>query len=58
MSKDLLKIVEATQLRSDPLPDFEAGDTVSVHLRVTEGGQGAHSGFSGCGHCNPWIWNE
>jgi len=37
MSKDLLKIVEATQLRSDPLPDFDAGDTVSVHIRVTEG---------------------
>jgi len=37
MSKDLLKIVEATQLRDEPLPEFEAGDTISVHLRVTEG---------------------
>ena len=37
MSKDLLKIVEATQLRDDPLPEFGAGDTISVHLRVTEG---------------------
>ncbi len=37
MSKDLLKIVEATQLRENPLPEFEAGDSVAVHLRVTEG---------------------
>ncbi len=39
MSKDLLKIVETTQLREDSFPDFEAGDTVAVHLRVTEGGK-------------------
>ncbi len=39
MSKDLLKIVEATQLREDAMPDFNAGDTVAVHLRVTEGGK-------------------
>ena len=37
MSKNLLDLVEATQLRDDPLPEFAAGDTISVHLRVTEG---------------------
>ena len=37
MSKDLLKIVEATQQRDKPLPDFEPGDTVAVHVRVVEG---------------------
>ena len=37
MSKDLMSIVEATQLREDELPDFEAGDTVAVHVRVVEG---------------------
>ncbi|MCY4158224.1 MAG: 50S ribosomal protein L19 [Bacteroidetes bacterium] len=37
MSQDLLKIVEATQFRDEPLPEFGAGDTISVHLRVTEG---------------------
>ena len=36
MATDLLNLVEATQLRED-LPDFEAGDTVNVHLRVVEG---------------------
>ncbi len=37
MSKDLLKIIEATQQRDTPLPDFEPGDTVAVHVRVIEG---------------------
>ena len=37
MSKDLLKIVESTQLRETSLPEFEPGDTVAVHLRVIEG---------------------
>lgn len=37
MAKNLLKIVEATQLRETPLPDFEPGDTIAVHLRVIEG---------------------
>ena len=37
MAKNLLKIVEATQLRETPLPDIEPGDTIAVHLRVIEG---------------------
>lgn len=37
MATDLMKLVEATQYREDALPDFEPGDTVSVHVRVIEG---------------------
>lgn len=33
---ELLKVIEATQFRDD-VPDFNAGDTVNVHLRVVEG---------------------
>lgn len=36
MSTDLMSVVEATQFR-DNVPDFDAGDTVNVHLRVVEG---------------------
>lgn len=36
MANDLMELIEATQLRDD-LPDFEPGDTVSVHVRVIEG---------------------
>lgn len=36
MATDLMSLVEATQLRDD-LPDFAAGDTVRVHVRVIEG---------------------
>jgi len=31
-----MEVVEATQLRDD-VPEFDAGDTVNVHLRVVEG---------------------
>ena len=47
MSKDLLKIVEATQLREDTLPSFEAGDLIAVHLRVTEGNKERIQVFQG-----------
>jgi large subunit ribosomal protein L19 len=33
---DLLRIAEAKGLRTD-IPDFQPGDTVSVHVRVREG---------------------
>lgn len=33
---DLINLIETTQLNDDR-PDFEAGDTVNVHLRVVEG---------------------
>lgn len=36
MATDLMSLVEATQLRDD-IPDFAAGDTVRVHVRVIEG---------------------
>lgn len=36
MSQELMKTIEATQKRDD-LPEFGPGDTVDVHLRVTEG---------------------
>ena len=37
MSKDLMKLVEGTQMREDELPAFDSGDTIAVHVRVTEG---------------------
>lgn len=37
MSTDIVKLVEATQFRENELPQFEPGDTVAVHARVTEG---------------------
>ncbi|MGB3544785.1 MAG: 50S ribosomal protein L19 [Rubrivirga sp.] len=36
MATDLMGLVEATQLRDDH-PDFSAGDSVRVHVRVIEG---------------------
>ena len=36
MATDLMNLVEATQLRDD-IPEFIAGDTVNVHVRVIEG---------------------
>ena len=35
---DLIRLAEASGLRTD-LPDFAPGDTVSVHVRVREGGK-------------------
>lgn len=37
MPKDLMRLVEATQFRDTELPEFAAGDTVAVHVRVVEG---------------------
>jgi large subunit ribosomal protein L19 len=36
MATDLMTLVEGTQLR-DEIPEFQAGDTVNVHVRVIEG---------------------
>jgi large subunit ribosomal protein L19 len=36
MATDLMTLVEGTQLRDD-IPDFQPGDTVTVHVRVIEG---------------------
>ena len=37
MPKNLMNLVEATQIRETELPSFEPGDTIAVHARVTEG---------------------
>jgi large subunit ribosomal protein L19 len=34
--QDLIKLVQAEYLRDD-IPDFKAGDTVNVHVRIIEG---------------------
>ena len=41
-----LQLLESTQLRDD-LPDFRAGDTVKVHVRVVEGGRERIQVFEG-----------
>jgi large subunit ribosomal protein L19 len=41
-----LKLVEATQMKTD-IPDFAAGDTVNVHVRVIEGDKERVQQFQG-----------
>lgn len=36
MATELMNLIEAAQKRDD-LPEFEAGDTINVHVRVVEG---------------------
>lgn len=36
MNMNLVNEITASQLRSD-LPDFKSGDTIKVHVRITEG---------------------
>ncbi len=36
MATDMMTLIEGTQLRDD-IPEFQPGDTVSVHVRVIEG---------------------
>jgi large subunit ribosomal protein L19 len=43
---DKIKLVEATQLRSD-IPAFAPGDTVNVHVRVIEGDKERIQQFQG-----------
>jgi large subunit ribosomal protein L19 len=43
---DKLKLVEATQLKSD-VPEFNPGDTVNVHVRVIEGDKERIQQFQG-----------
>ena len=47
MATDLMDVVEATQLRDDDVPEFDAGDTVNVHLRVVEGDKERIQQFEG-----------
>lgn len=43
---DLLHTVTASQLRTD-FPEFQAGDTISVHIRVVEGNKERTQRFTG-----------
>lgn len=43
---DKIKLVEATQLKSD-VPEFRAGDTVNVHVKVKEGDKERIQEFQG-----------
>lgn len=43
---DDLQVLENSQLRDD-VPDFRAGDTVKVHVRVVEGGRQRVQVFEG-----------
>jgi large subunit ribosomal protein L19 len=43
---DKMKLVEAAQLKTG-LPDFKAGDTINVHVRVVEGDKERIQQFQG-----------
>lgn len=43
---DKMKLVEATQLRSD-IPSFKPGDTINVHVKVVEGDKERVQQFQG-----------
>lgn len=47
MANNLMDVVEATQIRDDDVPEFDAGDTVNVHLRVVEGDKERIQQFEG-----------
>ena len=46
MATDYINLVEATQLKDD-VPEFAAGDTVNVHVRVVEGDKERIQQFQG-----------
>ncbi|MDE6477131.1 MAG: 50S ribosomal protein L19 [Mycoplasmoidaceae bacterium] len=45
-STQILKQLEKTQMRDD-LPEFRSGDTISVHVKVTEGNKTRVQRFDG-----------
>ncbi len=45
-SKKILNQLEKTQMRDD-LPEFRSGDTISVHVKVTEGNKTRVQRFDG-----------
>jgi len=47
MSADIIKKIEDEQCRKEPLPAFNVGDTVRVHVRIREGGKERIQVFSG-----------
>ncbi|MCI4668560.1 MAG: 50S ribosomal protein L19 [Bacteroidia bacterium] len=44
--EDLIKLVQAEYLR-DEMPEFKAGDTVNVYVRIAEGGKERVQQFKG-----------
>ena len=44
--EDLIKLIQAEQYRDD-LPDFKAGDTVNVHVKIIEGNKERVQQFKG-----------
>lgn len=46
MSTELINLVEATQFRDD-IPEFSAGDTLNIHVRVVEGDKERIQQFQG-----------
>jgi large subunit ribosomal protein L19 len=47
MKHPLLKKIEESYLRKDPIPDFRTGDTVRVVQKVTEGAKTRSQSFEG-----------
>ncbi len=43
---DIIRQIEAEAIRDD-MPDFKAGDTVRVHVRITEGERSRTQAFEG-----------
>ena len=43
---DIIRAIEQQQIKQD-LPDFQAGDTVKVHYRITEGNRERIQVFQG-----------
>lgn len=46
MNKDIIKVIEAEQMKSD-IPDFRPGDTVRVDVKVVEGNRERIQAFEG-----------
>ena len=46
--EDLIKLVESENIKTDDqIPDFKAGDTVNVHVKITEGSKERIQQFQG-----------
>ena len=44
---ELIRAIEAEQLRSEKLPEFNVGDNVKVHVRIKEGNRERIQMFEG-----------
>ncbi len=47
MSNPLIRKLESQYMRANPLPDFRAGDTVRVHVKIREGEKERIQAFEG-----------